>query len=82
MAFKHREDYTIVLEASPIVDVPTLSCRIHDFLAENEVFYVDDKPFIRCVIPNYKAILLSAIRDFPSNDVVVVEYSNNGIDFS
>ena len=81
--FKHRTNIEILILGDPILDDPSLSCRIHEYIVSGEKVEQNNNTYVKCIIPSYEAIESSAVNvPFPENDEVSIEISNNGIDFS
>mmetsp|Transcript_28699 Transcript_28699/g.27687 ORF Transcript_28699/g.27687 Transcript_28699/m.27687 type:complete len:776 (-) Transcript_28699:2828-5155(-) len=83
IAFMSQENVEVWLQASPIYDIFSLSCKFHDYI-QFGIYYKDasDNTFVICTIPSYQFIVNTADNPMNSDGSFIIEVSNNGQDFS
>jgi hypothetical protein len=78
----NSKDKEILVKASPILDLVTLSCKVHDYVIPGEYEVINSETYVKWIIPSYDVIYDSAISPLSPTGEVYVRVSNNGIDFS
>lgn len=83
MAFIRDINIHVSVQAEGLLNLTTLSCKIHDFITLG-TYYVDKDniTFVNCVIPSLQYLNLTAVAPINWNNTMYIEVSNNGKDFS
>lgn len=82
VVFKYKTDVEILVEGDPILDEPSLACRIHDYIIPGVRIINGTSTYVKCILPSFDAIEAAAQIPIPSTNEVSIEISNNGINFS
>ena len=62
--------------------MPTLSCKIHDYVTLGVYFEENGLTYVQCVIPSFDFLKLQKKNPIAPDDSFIIEVSNNGKDFS
>ena len=82
VAFENALDVEITVWAEPLIDLPTLKCRIQDY--ETTGTFLDDgtNTYVKCIIPSYQYIIDNQNIPTLPDGSFSVEVTNNGRDYS
>ena len=81
LAFDNQYNIKVTIQADILLDLPTLSCKFHDYITSGTYIYYEQLTYVRCVIPSYQYLQFTAKTPIVNN-TFIIEVSNNGIDFS
>ena len=70
------------VQANGILDLPTLSCKINDYITLGTYLLKDGLTFVQCIIPSLDYLVSTEITPIGADNSFVIEISNNGKDFS
>jgi len=71
------------LRVDGLINLPTVSCKIHQYITLGQYYEYDGFRWIKCIIPSFDFIKATRgnVNIF-SNNSFIIEVSNNGKDFS
>ena len=83
LAFANELNLVVILRVDGLLDLETVSCKIHDYITRGRYFEMDGFTWIQCVIPSLDFIIATSGNvQIQSDNSFVIEASNNGKDFS
>lgn len=85
MAYLDAKDVQVLVLAEPIVNVTTLTCRLHDVQVPGTYYKAEDsdEEYIACVIPSLQYLQVESVSGFPDNWEFGIEVSlNNGLRYT
>ena len=83
MVFVDEVDIEVLVHAEPILNVTTLTCRLHDVVIQGSYVMLDSgEERIKCTIPSVQFLRVNSEVGFPLSEEFVVEVSVNSVHFS
>jgi hypothetical protein len=82
LAFSNMLNVEVIVLAEGIINLPSLSCKIHDYIGPGVYFEENGLTYVQCVIPSLDYLRLAKVNPIAYDDSFIIEVSNNGKDFS
>ncbi len=83
LGFSTALNFEVDLRVDGLLNFPTVSCKIHQYITRGLYYEFDGFRWIKCIIPSFDFIKATAggvkIND---DNSFIIEVSNNGKDFS